>query len=76
MTPLQPPFAALPAAVAVTIGGQSAKVVYAGEAPGLISGVLQVNAVVPANVPSGPQPVTLTVGQNANSLQAITVAVL
>ena len=34
-------------------GGISAKVTYAGPAPGLIAGVLQVNFVVPANVSTG-----------------------
>lgn len=63
------------AAVSVTIGGQTAKLTYAGVAPGLISGVLQVNAVVPSGLKSGPQPVLLTVGKNSNSQQQVTVAV-
>ena len=37
--------------VTVLIGGQSAQVVYAGAAPGLVAGVLQVDVVVP-NIPS------------------------
>lgn len=43
--------------------------------PGLISGVLQVNAVVPGGAASGPQPVLLTIGENDNSHQQVTVAV-
>ncbi len=46
----------------VTIGGQPATIQYYGDAPGLVSGILQINAVVPAGTPSGPQPVVLTVG--------------
>jgi uncharacterized protein (TIGR03437 family) len=43
-----------------------AAIAYAGEAPGLVSGVLQVNAVVPATVPSGTQTIILTVGANSS----------
>ena len=43
-----------------------AVVQYAGEAPGLVSGVMQVNAVVPDTVPSGTQIVMLTVGNNSS----------
>ena len=35
--------------VSVTIDGQPAQVIYAGAAPGLIAGALQINVVVPAN---------------------------
>ncbi len=62
----------LPAAV--TIGGARADVLYAGGAPGLIAGVLQVNARVPEGLAPGPQPVVLTVG-TASSQRAVTVAV-
>ncbi|HEY6390982.1 MAG TPA: hypothetical protein VIX89_06880, partial [Bryobacteraceae bacterium] len=61
--------------VTVTIGGQPATVSYAGEAPGLVSGVIQVNAMVPNGIGSGPQTVVLTIGTNANITQVITVAV-
>jgi uncharacterized protein (TIGR03437 family) len=63
------------APVSVTIGGQAAQIMYAGAAPNLVSGALQVNAVVPDGVASGPQPVVLMVGANSNSSQQITVAV-
>jgi uncharacterized protein (TIGR03437 family) len=59
----------------VTIGGVPAQINYAGEAPGLVSGVLQVNAVIPAGVASGAQTIVLTVGSATNSQQTITVAV-
>lgn len=62
--------------VSVTIGGLPATVTYAGEAPGLVSGVLQVNAIVPTGLTSsGPQTVVLTVGGASNSQQTITLAV-
>jgi uncharacterized protein (TIGR03437 family) len=62
--------------VSVTIGGLTAQIEYAGEAPGLVSGVLQVNAVIPAGIAPGSQPsVILTVGSASSAQQTITVAV-
>lgn len=61
--------------VSVTIGGQAAPVEYAGAAPELVAGVMQVNAVVPENAPSGSAvPVVLTVGGIASPATA-TVAI-
>jgi len=61
--------------VSVTIGGQTAEISYAGEAPTLVSGVIQINAKIPSNIASGNQPVVLTIGNNTNTQQSITVAV-
>ncbi|MCS6954035.1 MAG: M12 family metallopeptidase [Bryobacterales bacterium] len=61
--------------VAVRIGGATAEVLYAGAAPGLVSGVLQVNVRVPWNIEPGDYvPVELTVGR-ATSLPAVTMSV-
>jgi uncharacterized protein (TIGR03437 family) len=75
-TPGVPPFP-MPVAtpITVTIGGQPAQIQYAGEAPTLVSGVIQVNAVVPTSTASGNQTVVLTIGNNNNATQNITVAV-
>ena len=63
------------APVTVTIGGVAATVAYAGSAPGLVSGVLQVNVVVPAGAPSGASvPVVLTIGTSTTQ-QNVTIAV-
>ncbi len=63
------------APVTVTIGGVPATVAYAGSAPNLVSGVLQINAVVPAGTPSGASvPVVLTIG-SATTQQNVTIAV-
>lgn len=62
------------APVAITIGGIDAQILYAGEAPGLIAGVLQVNAVVPAGTSAGNQPVVLTVG-GVSSPSSVTAAI-
>jgi uncharacterized protein (TIGR03437 family) len=51
--------------VEVSIGGipiAATDINYAGEAPGLISGVFQVNAKIPAGVGPGPVPVVVKVG--------------
>jgi uncharacterized protein (TIGR03437 family) len=69
------PFAVPVASVSVAIGGQPAELTYAGAAPGLISGIPQVNAIVPAGLASGPQPIVLTVGKYSNSQQHVTVVV-
>ncbi len=49
------------APLAVSIGGQDARVTYAGAAPGSLQGLYQVNAVVPATVAPGSAPVQVTV---------------
>ena len=61
--------------VAVSIGGiPAADINYAGEAPGLVSGVLQVNAKIPPGVPTGPAAVVITVG-SVSSQANVTVSV-
>jgi uncharacterized protein (TIGR03437 family) len=61
--------------VAVTIDGYPAEIRYAGAAPGLISGVLQINAVVPAQAEEEYyDQVVVTVG-NYTSPAAITITV-
>jgi uncharacterized protein (TIGR03437 family) len=60
--------------VTATVGGVPATVQYAGSAPGLVYGVMQVNVLIPATVASGAQPVVVTVG-TINSQIAVTAAV-
>jgi len=62
------------ATIGVRIGGIAAEILYAGAAPGLVAGVLQVNARIPAEAPSGNVPVVLSAGA-ATSQPDITVAV-
>jgi uncharacterized protein (TIGR03437 family) len=61
--------------ISLTIGGKSATIIYTGPSPYQPWSVLQVNAVVPSDVDSGNQPIVLTVGQNDNTQQKVTVAV-
>jgi uncharacterized protein (TIGR03437 family) len=63
----------LAASATATVGGQSAQVVYAGDAPGEVAGVVQFNIQVPNNV-VGTVPVVITVGGNSSQATA-TVAI-
>jgi uncharacterized protein (TIGR03437 family) len=63
------------ATISVTIGGQTATVTYQGAAPGLVAGVMQINAQIPAGVaPGAAVPVIVSAGGTAG-LNAVTVAV-
>ncbi len=59
--------------VSATVGGMPATVGYAGLAPGLVDGVMQLNLTVPTGV-TGAQPLVVTVGA-VSSQSGITVAV-
>ena len=55
----------------VTIGGVAAQVDFAGLTPGIV-GLYQINAVVPANAPTGSQPLAVSVNgvaSNSSNLQ-------
>jgi uncharacterized protein (TIGR03437 family) len=56
------------------VDGQVAYFNFAGEAPGFISGVMQVNVQIPANARSGDLPITVAVGGNV-SQSGVTVRV-
>jgi uncharacterized protein (TIGR03437 family) len=60
--------------VTVQVGGMDAEVSYAGAAPGLVQGELQVNFRIPENVPAGENVVVLKVG-DAVSQPGLTVSV-
>ncbi|MDE3164707.1 MAG: hypothetical protein KGN36_02795, partial [Acidobacteriota bacterium] len=60
--------------VAVTIGGQPANWFFAGEAPGFVSGVMQLNVIVPAAAGSGPQAIVVLIGGNS-SQNGVTVSI-
>jgi uncharacterized protein (TIGR03437 family) len=60
--------------VAVTIGGQPATVQFMGEAPGLISGVLQLNVLVPTSLTTtGAVAVSVAFGGGSSSQTGVTV---
>jgi uncharacterized protein (TIGR03437 family) len=61
--------------VTATVGGINATVLYAGSSYGLVSGVIQVNVLIPAGVtPGNAVPLTISAGQAA-SPAGITVAI-
>lgn len=73
LTGTNPPLVAQP--VTVTIGGQTAQVLYQGAAPGFVAGLTQINVTIPSNITPGPEvPVTIAVG-GATSVSGITLAV-
>ena len=53
---------ALALGTTATVGGQTAFVYYAGPAPNLVSGIIQINVTLPSGTPSGSVPVVVTVG--------------
>ena len=57
--PLAAPFPAPVNAITATIGGAPAPVVFAGQAPGLIAGMAQVNVQVPESAQTGDVPITI-----------------
>ena len=60
--------------VSVTIGGVSADLLYAGAAPSLVAGVMQINARIPVGItPGAAVPVQLTIGGATSP--TVTVAV-
>jgi len=60
--------------VTLTIGGQPARVISATSAPGLVAGVMQIEAIVPTGIAPGPSPLVLTVG-TTNSQAGVTLSV-
>jgi uncharacterized protein (TIGR03437 family) len=61
--------------VTVRIGGQNAEVLYAGSAPGLVAGAMQINARIPSNsIIGGNVPVQVQVG-NSTSQSNVTISV-
>src|SRR5262249_54645411 len=47
--------------VSATVGGVAARVDFAGQAPGLVTGIMQFNLFVSPGTPTGNQPVVITI---------------
>lgn len=60
--------------IAVLFDGQPVSVTFYGEAPGVISGVMQLSVRIPSTVPSGEIPISVSVGGN-RSQNDVTVSV-
>jgi uncharacterized protein (TIGR03437 family) len=63
-----------PVPIQVRINGQPALYTYAGEAPSMVAGVMQLNVQIPANAPSGNLSITVSIGGNV-SQNGVTVSV-
>jgi len=72
---LRPAYALAATPVSLTIGGKPATIFYIGTSAYMPWSALQVNALVPNDTPSGDQPLVITVGQNDNASQRVTVAI-
>jgi uncharacterized protein (TIGR03437 family) len=68
------PLAKLAANVKVLVGGLPAEILYAGPAPGLIAGLMQINIRIPDSVGSGQLPLLIVAGDNPSQL-GVTLAV-
>jgi uncharacterized protein (TIGR03437 family) len=62
--------------VTVWVQGQEADVLYAGAAPGIVSGVMQVNIKLPANAGASPRaPIAMRVGLSPISPDGVTLSI-
>lgn len=59
----------------VSIGGQTATIVYDGDAPTLPTGVFQINAMVPTNINPGAAAVSVGTIAGTSTAQLVTIAV-
>ncbi len=69
-----PPWPAPALPVEVTIGGRAAEVEYAGQAPGLVHGVWQINARISPEVSGDSVPVAVQI-ENSTTPPGVTIAV-
>jgi uncharacterized protein (TIGR03437 family) len=74
VTPVGATLYKIPGTVTATINGVPASVVFAGAAPGLVTGVIQVNILVPAGVSGNGLPLAITIN-NSTSVVGPTIAV-
>jgi uncharacterized protein (TIGR03437 family) len=68
------PWKQTPLKAAATVGNVPAVVEYYGSAPGLVSGVMQVNVRIPSNAPTGPLPIVITLTDQTTGLSYSTQA--
>jgi uncharacterized protein (TIGR03437 family) len=64
--------------IAILINGQAANYTFAGEAPGFVSGVLQLNVVIPANLTlpanGADSPLSVSIGNNSTQ-SGVTISI-
>jgi uncharacterized protein (TIGR03437 family) len=64
---LSPPYGDLSIPVTVTIAGESTPAIYAGGAPDLVDGAVQINAAVPSDIAPGVASVVVNIGGIASN---------
>jgi uncharacterized protein (TIGR03437 family) len=70
-----PPLPTIPLPVVVTIGRQTAHVIYAGAAPGQVAGLVEIAVQVPTGItPGGAIAVTVTIG-GVSAQSGVTIAI-
>ncbi len=74
LVPLMPPFPRPVVQPVVFFNGQQGTVMYAGEAPGSVSGLFQINVQIPTNIPAGPVSVQAAFGGQATQ-SGLTVSI-
>ena len=74
LVPLTPPFPQPAVQPVVFFNGQQGTVAYAGEAPGSVSGLFQINVQIPTNIPAGAISVQAAFGGQATQ-SGITVSI-
>jgi uncharacterized protein (TIGR03437 family) len=72
--PSTPPLPLPLGTVTATIGGKPATVQFAGGAPGLVAGVMQINVQIPSGLTAGAAEAIITLG-GVSSPQGVTIAV-
>jgi uncharacterized protein (TIGR03437 family) len=75
ITPTAPPFPQTQLPILVTFQGAPATLQYYGETPGAVSGLLQINALIPATSPTGPAVPVLISINGQTSPGGVTVAI-
>jgi len=70
--PLQPPYPAPVMPVSATVGGADATILFAGQAPLLVAGVVQVNLQIPAGTLSGNAAVVVYIGYYSSQFMGTT----
>jgi uncharacterized protein (TIGR03437 family) len=73
--PLQPPFPVPVLGVGATVNGVVATVLFAGQAPGLIAGAVQVNVRIPPGTTSGNVGLIVYVDNYRSQVGPTTIAV-
>jgi uncharacterized protein (TIGR03437 family) len=71
--PLKPPFPTPVIPMSALVNSEPAEVLFAGQAPALIAGVVQVNVRIPRDIKSGPATLGVAVGQSYGAIATVAI---